>query len=104
MLAADLVPKAPLARAARSDLPKALEKVQAAGDVLAGRGDPQASATVAAAFIDRLSASGAKLPAVLAALDAGDDFDEAFQATFRNAPETLLEGWLAQEAKRNRRR
>ncbi len=104
VLAADLVPKAPLARAARSDLPKALEKVQAAGDVLAGRGDPQASATVAAAFIDRLSASGAKLPAVLAALDAGDDFDEAFQATFRNAPETLLEGWLAQEAKRNRRR
>jgi hypothetical protein len=104
VLAADIVPKAPLARAARSDLPKALEKVREAGDVVAGRADPEAATTVAAAFIDRLSASGSKLPALLAALDAGSDFDEAFQTTFRNAPEPLLEAWLAQEAKRNRRR
>jgi hypothetical protein len=104
VLAADIVPKAPLARASRSDVPKALEKFGTAGDVLAGRVDPEAAATVAAAFIDRLSASGAKLPALLAALDTGADFDEAFQKTFRNAPEPLLDVWLAQEARRNRRR
>jgi hypothetical protein len=104
VLAADIAPKAPLARAARSELPKAIEKVRAAGDVVAGRADPEAAAMVAAAFIDRLSASGSKLPALLASLDAGVDFDEAFQTTFRNAPEPLLETWLAQEAKRNRRR
>lgn len=104
MLAVDIVPQAPLARAARSDLPKTLEKVQTAGGLLAGRADPEAAATVAAAFIDRLSASGSKLPALLEALDAGADFDAAFQTIFRNAPEPLLEAWLAQEAKRNRRR
>lgn len=104
VLAADVVPKAPLARAARSDLPKAVEKISVAGDLLSGRADPQASALVAAAFVDRLSASGSKLPALLAALDAGADFDDAFQQTFRNAPEPLLAAWLAQEAKRSRRR
>lgn len=104
VLAADIVPKAPLARGARGDLAKALETITATGDILAGRAEPQARATVAAAFIDRLSASGAKLPALLAALDAGASFDEAFAATFRNAPEPLLEAWLVQETRRNRRR
>lgn len=104
VLAADVVPKAPLARGARADLAKSLEKITAAGDLLAGRTEPQARAAVAAAFIDRLSASGSKLPTLLAAMDAGAGFDEAFQATFRNAPEPLLEAWLTQEARRNRRR
>jgi hypothetical protein len=104
VLAADVVPKAPLARGARGDLAKTLEKISAPEDLLAGRAGPQATAAVAAAFIDRLSASGSKLPALLAALDAGASFDEAFQATFRNAPEPLLEAWLTQEARRNRRR
>jgi mono/diheme cytochrome c family protein len=104
VLAADAVPKAPLARATKSDLPQALEQISSAGDLLSGRADPQAVPVVSAAFLERLSASGAKLPAFLAALDGGADFDEAFQQTFRNAPEPLLEVWLAQEAKRSRRR
>ena len=104
MLAADVVPKATLAKAARSDLPQALEKIPSAGDLISGRADPQATAAVAAAFLDRLSASGTKLPGLLNALDAGADFDEAFQQTFRNAPGPLLEAWLVQEGKRTRRR
>ncbi len=104
VLAADVVPKAPLARGARGDLAKTLEKISSPEDLLAGRAGPQATAAVAAAFIDRLSASGSKLPALLTALDAGASFDEAFEATFRNAPEPLLEAWLTQEARRNRRR
>lgn len=104
VLAADVAAKAPLAKAARSDLPQALAKISSAGDLLSGRADPQASAAVAAAFLDRLSASGTKFPGLLSALDAGADFDEAFQQTFRNAPEPLLAAWLGQEAKRSRRR
>lgn len=104
VLAADLVPKAPLARASVSDLSGALGKITAPEDVFAGRADPQATATVAAAFVDRLTVSGAKLPTLLATLDAGAGFEEAFQATFRNAVGPLLEAWLAQEASRNRRR
>lgn len=104
VLAADVAPRATATRALRSDLPESIAKVGSCGDILAGRADPQAAATVAAAFLERLTASGERLPDLLAALDAGTDFDEAFQSTFRSAPATLLEGWMAQESRRNRRR
>jgi hypothetical protein len=103
-LAADAVPRAPLARALRSDFPEAIGEISSPQDILVGRADPQAVSTVTTAFIDRLSSSGAKLPAFLAALDAGQGFEEAFAEVFRNTPEALLEGWLMQEGRRNRRR
>lgn len=103
-LAGTIAPRAPLARTWRKDIPEAVKSVGKPAAFFSGASDRAAAATVAGGFVERLTANGKKLPAVIEALDAGAGFDEAFREVFREAPQPLFEAWASQEAARNRRR
>lgn len=103
-LAASIASKSPAARRWRKDLPEKLSSVGSAEDFLAGWSDPAATASVAGGFVDRITMAGRKLPAMLAALDAGTPFEEAFTEEFREPSRSGFEAWAKQEAARNRRR
>lgn len=104
MLAGTIAPRSPLGRGWRKQLPAALSTVGKAGPFFAGTAEPAAAVTVAGGFVDKLTAAGKKLPALLASLDSGAVFDDAFREAFHDTPEALFEAWAAQEAGRSRRR
>ncbi|MFM8634619.1 MAG: c-type cytochrome domain-containing protein [Planctomycetia bacterium] len=103
-LAGTIAPRAPLAKNWRKEIPEAVKSVGKGAGFFSGASDRATSATVAGGFVERLTANGKKLPAVIEALDAGAGFDEAFREVFREAPQPLFESWASQEAARNRRR
>ena len=55
---------------------------------------------VAGGFVGTLASTSAKLKPLLAALDAGTAFDEAFAKAFRAAPPQAFDAWAAKQAGR----
>jgi hypothetical protein len=96
-------PKAELVEAWRRELPAALQRSGSPADFFAGQGDVATAAVVGGSFIGSLMQSPSRLESLLAQLDAGTPFDQAFSAVFRGTPQTLLEGWWAQASRGPRR-
>lgn len=103
-LATDLVPRAAVARSWREGLPAALEGVGSADGLMSGKCEPGLAATVAGAFVERVSGKGNRLPEMLTALADGADFDAVFQQAFRATPSAAFDAWRRQEEGRSRRR
>ena len=81
-----------------------MQRGDAPADFFAGRGDPVALATVGGGFIGSIMPSVSRLEALVAQLDAGAAFDQAFASVFRGQPQPLFEAWTAQQAARGPRR
>jgi mono/diheme cytochrome c family protein len=97
-------PKADLVETWRRDLPAAVQRGGSPADFFGGRGDPVAMATVGGGFIAAIMPSVSRLEALVAQLDAGTPFDQAFASVFRGQPQPLFEAWAAQQAARGPRR
>ena len=97
-------PKADLVETWRRDLPAAVQRGGSPADFFGGRGDPVAMATVGGGFVAAIMPSVSRLEALVAQLDAGTPFDQAFASVFRGQPQPLFEAWTAQQAARGPRR
>ena len=97
-------PKADLVETWRRDLPAAVQRGGSPADFFGGRGDPVAMATVGGGFVSSIMPSVSRLEALVAQLDAGTPFDQAFASVFRGQPQPLFEAWTAQQAARGPRR
>lgn len=102
-MAARTYPKAPLALDWKRDMPAAIREVGAGANVLGGHADPAALAVAAGGFVGALPSSAAKLRPLVAAIDGGAAFDDAFVRAFRGAPPQLYDAWAAQESRRRAR-
>lgn len=92
-------PKAMLAQAWKRDAGAAVKELGSATDYFAGRSDPSAAALTGGGFLGSLMSSG-KLAQFVAAVDGGASFDEAFQKTFRSAPQQAFMAWASRNAGR----
>jgi len=89
-----LVPRADLVKEWKRDLPVAVRQFGSAQDFFSGHGDAEAAARVAGGFVGAL-ASPARLAQVVALLDAGTRFDEAFAKVFRQPPAQAFQAWAS---------
>lgn len=101
-IAMRLVPRAPLAKDWKQDVATALAEIGSPADFTGGHADPAAVATVAGSFVGAL-APPAKLKRLVAAIDGGQPFPEAFAATFRGTPEALFTAWASRQKPPRRR-
>ncbi|MFM9059178.1 MAG: c-type cytochrome domain-containing protein [Planctomycetaceae bacterium] len=99
-VAVRLYPKAALAQQWKRDLPAAVREVGPCARFLGGGADPGAAAVAAGGFVGTLASTSAKLKPLLAALDGGTAFDDAFAKAFRTAPPQAYDAWSAKEAAR----
>ena len=91
--------KAAVVEAWRRDLPSALQRAGSPADFFSGQGDPVAAAGVGGGFAAALLPSLGKLGMLVAQLDEGVPFDQAFGAVFRSPPQPLFEAWVAQASR-----
>jgi cytochrome c553 len=99
VVASRVEPKAMLAQNWKRDAGAAVKELGSATDYFAGRSDPSASALAGGGFLGSLLSSG-KLAQVVAAVDGGASFDEAFQKAFRSAPQQAFMTWASRNAGR----
>ena len=93
-----VVPKAPLAAEWRREIPGAIAKLGSTADFFAGHSDPAATVQAAGGFISAIAPPG-KLPQLVAALDSGAAFDDAFARVFKATSAQTFERWAAKAAK-----
>jgi len=98
-VAARLVPKASLVRDWQQATAGALKQLGSADDFFSGHADPLATAVAAGGFVTSLSGAG-KLGKLLALVDGGDSFEQAFGKVFRGPPAQLFTAWAARNAGR----
>ena len=98
-VASRVAPKAVLAQAWKKDAGAAVKELGSATDYFSGRADPAAAALVGGGFLGSLMGSG-KLAQFVSAVDGGASFDEAFQKTFRSAPQQAFMTWASRNAGR----
>lgn len=98
-IAMKAVPKAPLVQEWKLGVGGAIRQLGSAEDFLAGHADPAATSTAAGGFVSSL-ASGGKLAQLVALVDGGMPFDEAFAKVFRAAPPQAFTTWAARNAGR----
>jgi len=94
-VAGKVLPKAAAVKDWRTDAADGARAVGSPADFLKGLGEPVASASAAGGFVMSLAGTGTRMRQCVAALDGGAGFDAAFAETFRGAPETLYQAWLA---------
>ena len=78
----------------RRETATAVPRLGSAADFFAGHSDPAASALAAGGFVGSIATPG-KLSQMVALLDAGAAFDEAFTRVFRAPPLAAFEKWAA---------
>jgi len=98
-VATKLVPKAALAQAWKRDAGAAVAKLGSAQDFLAGHADPAATNLAAGGFMSSLASAG-KLSQIVALVDGGGSFDEAFAKVFRSPPQQAFTTWATRNAGR----
>jgi hypothetical protein len=99
-LATRISPKAPLAQVWKREVPAAVREVGACANLLNGRAAAGAAAVAAGGFVGGLAPTSAKLKTLVAAVDGGVAFDDAFAKAFRAAPSQLYDAWAAKESRR----
>lgn len=103
--AARFVPRAPLAKTWRLQIPEALAVVGSAEAILTESAhDAEAARIVAGGFVGSLDPKGLRMRKLLEKLDADVPFEQAFAEEFGGPPEPLLTAWAAKEAAGSRRR
>ncbi len=100
-IAMRLVPRAPLVKEWKQGIAEAVAAIGSPKDFTGGHADPAAVATAAGSFVGTL-APPARLKRLVAAVDGGQSFEEAFAATFRGTPESLFTAWAARQKPRRR--
>lgn len=95
-LAARIVPKAPLAKEWKRDVGSAVMQIGSPADFVGWLGEPAALAHAAGGFVSSV-APPARLAKVVAAIDAGKPFTEAFATVFKAQPEQLYAAWAAKQ-------
>lgn len=98
-VAVRVAPKAPLAQHWKKAAGEGLRGLGSAADLFAGKADPVATAAVAGGVMTSL-ATGSRMGQLVAALDEGQPFEEAFTRVFRSAPQQALTSWAARNAGR----
>jgi len=98
-VAMKLVPKATLAQEWKRDAGAAVGRLGSAQDFLGGHADPAATSLAAGGFVSSLATAG-KLSQLVALVEAGGSFDEAFAKVFRNPPQQAFTAWAARSAGR----
>jgi cytochrome c553 len=93
------VPKAPLVLEWKKDVGVAIRQLGSAEDFLAGHADQAATATAAGGFVSSLASAG-KLAQLVALVEGGMTFDEAFAKIFRASPQQAFTAWAARNAGR----
>jgi hypothetical protein len=93
-VATRIAPKSATALAWKRDASAAVSRLGSPADFLAGHADPAATALAAGGFVGSLAA-GDKLAQLLALLDAGAPFDDAFAKTFKAAPAQAFQKWAS---------
>ena len=91
-----LAPKAALAKDWKRDAGTAVATIGSTADFLGGHADPAAVAVAAGNFATSF-APPARLAKLVAALDAGTPFPDAFTAVFKSTPEQLYTAWAAKQ-------
>ncbi|NBU39411.1 MAG: hypothetical protein EBS51_01050 [Planctomycetia bacterium] len=95
-LAVRLAPKAALAKDWKRDAGTAVATIGSTADFLGGHADPAAVAVAAGNFATSF-APPARLAKLVAALDAGTPFPDAFTSVFKSTPEQLYTAWAAKQ-------
>lgn len=95
-LAVRIVPKAALAKEWKRDAGAAVATIGSTADFLGGHADPAAVAVAACTFVGSL-APPPRLAKLVAALDAGTSFQDAFPSVFKGTPEQLYSAWAAKQ-------
>lgn len=98
-VAARVAAKAPLAKAWKKAAPAGVRALAAPADLFTGHADPAAVAVAAGGFMTSL-ASGSRLAQLVAAVDDGAAFEEAFARVFRSPPQQAFTIWAARNAGR----
>jgi hypothetical protein len=98
-VAVKAVPKAPLVQEWKQMTGVAVKQMGSAQDFFAGHADPAATATVAGGFVSSLAAAG-KLAQIVALVDGGTSFQDAFAKVFRSSPDQAFTNWTARNAGR----
>jgi len=93
-VAVKLVPKAPLAQAWKRETGPAVKQLGSPQDFLAGHADPAVVANAAGGFVTSLAGAG-KLAQLVALVDGGGAFDDAFAKVFRSPPAQAFSAWAA---------
>lgn len=99
-VASRLHPRAARVREWQRQVPAAVQATGPGAAVLEGGADPGSAAIVAGGFVGALAPKAAKLKPLVAALDRGSGFEEAFSKAFRGGPRQLYEAWMAKQAQR----
>jgi mono/diheme cytochrome c family protein len=98
-VATKLAPKAVLAQEWKREAGAAVGRLGSAQDFFAGHADPAATSLAAGGFVSSLAAAG-KLAQLVALVDGGASFDEAFAKVFRGPPQQAFTAWAARSAGR----
>jgi hypothetical protein len=75
-----------------------VSRLGSAADFFAGHSEPAATALAAGGFVGSI-AGGNKLAQMLAMLDEGTPFDDAFVAVFKSTPVQAFEKWAARASR-----
>ena len=97
-VAARLFPKSALVLQWKRDSVSAVSRLGSAADFFAGHSEPAATALAAGGFVGSI-AGGNKLAQMLAMLDEGTPFDDAFVAVFKSTPVQAFEKWAARASR-----
>ena len=98
-IAMKALPKAQLVQEWKLAVGGAIRQLGSAEDFLAGHADPAATTTAAGGFVSSLASPG-KLAQLVALVDGGMPFDEAFAKIFRSPPQQAFTAWAARNAGR----
>ncbi len=97
-VAARIAPKSSIVQQWKRDGASAVSRLGSAADFFAGHSDPAAAAVAAGGFVGAI-AGGNKLPLMLATLDKGVPFEEAFARVFKATPAQAFEKWAVRSAR-----
>jgi hypothetical protein len=98
-IAVRAAPKSVRGQEWKRDAGAAVRELGSAADFFSGRAERGAVATAAGGFVASIAGSG-KLPQLVALVDAGTPFEEAFTKTFRSPPQQAFTTWAARNAGR----
>ncbi len=93
-VATRIAPKSGIVLAWKRDASAAVPRLGSAADFLAGHAEPAAAALAAGGFVGSL-ATGDRLAQILALLDGGAAFDEAFGKAFKATPAQAFQKWAS---------
>ncbi|MFN9368694.1 MAG: c-type cytochrome domain-containing protein [Planctomycetia bacterium] len=93
-----IVPKAPLAQEWKKEIPMAVGRVGLPKDYFSDQSDPVAAAVVGGAFVGAI-ATGSRLRQVVASVENGASFDDAFTQVFKMPPTQAFDAWATKAAR-----